>query len=70
MSAPQTNLERQKRRHAGPIIGMVAVVIFALGLLFFYMTYLSANGQPGEISPNVPAAASTDTGSPVTAPAN
>jgi flagellar basal body-associated protein FliL len=48
MSAPQTNIERQKRRHAGPIIGMVVVVAFALGLLFAFITFLSSNGQPEE----------------------
>lgn len=33
MSAPQTNLDRQKRRHRGPLIGIVAALIVA-GLLF------------------------------------
>lgn len=33
MSAPQTDLDRQKRRHRGPLIGIVAALIFA-GLLF------------------------------------
>jgi hypothetical protein len=33
MSAPQTNLERQKRRHRGPLIGM-AVGLIVVGILF------------------------------------
>lgn len=33
MSAPQTNPERQRRRHRGPLIGIVVALIFA-GLLF------------------------------------
>ncbi len=35
MSAPQTNLEKQGRRHRGPIIGIIAVVVFALTLFLF-----------------------------------
>jgi len=33
MSAPKTNIERQKRNHRGPLIGM-AVALFAVGALF------------------------------------
>ncbi len=33
MSAPDTNTETQKRRHAGPLAGMKLVVVFALVLL-------------------------------------
>lgn len=39
MSAPQTNIERQKRRHAGPLIGIIIAAVLAVGALFFYMTY-------------------------------
>lgn len=39
MSAPQTNIERQKRRHAGPLIGIVIAAVLAMGALFYYMTY-------------------------------
>lgn len=39
MSAPQTNITRQKRRHAGPLIGIVIAALLAVGFLFFYMTY-------------------------------
>ena len=36
MSAPDTNLEKQERRHRGPLIGMAIAVIFAgiLGFIF------------------------------------
>jgi hypothetical protein len=34
MSAPQTNIERQKRRHRGPIVGIVFSVL-AVAILFF-----------------------------------
>ncbi|MGB3406355.1 MAG: hypothetical protein WBA67_02580 [Jannaschia sp.] len=43
MSAPDTNIEKQKKHHAGPLIGIAAGVVFA-GLLLF--VYLSANVEP------------------------
>lgn len=46
MSAPQTNIERQKRRHAGPIIGIIAGVLFAIGLMLAYTTVFSPEEQP------------------------
>ena len=46
MSAPQTNLDKQKRRHRGPLIGMIVVVAFALTLLFFQMMDTAEQGQP------------------------
>ncbi len=46
MSAPQTNIETQKRRHRGPIIGIIAVVVFALGLLFVQMMNVAKDGTP------------------------
>ncbi len=48
MSAPQTNLERQKRRHRGPLIGMIAVVAFALLLFFAFNVYTAEQGQTPE----------------------
>ena len=36
MSAPQTDVEKQERRHRGPLIGIALAVIFAgiLGFIF------------------------------------
>jgi len=48
MSAPQTNIETQKRRHLGPLIGMVVVVLLALAALFFLMMKTSYEGTPVE----------------------
>jgi type IV secretory pathway VirB10-like protein len=48
MSAPQTNLRTQERRHRGPIIGMVAVVTFALLLLFWLMMDMANEGTPAD----------------------
>lgn len=45
MSAPDTNLEKQKRWHRGPLIGMACVAIFGVGLLFFWLMHESANGD-------------------------
>ena len=33
MSAPETNIDKQTRRHRGPLRGMLAVVLFALVML-------------------------------------
>lgn len=37
MSAPQTNIEKQKKRHRGPLIGMALVAIFGVGMIFFWL---------------------------------
>ncbi len=46
MSAPRTNIETQQRRHRGPIVGMIAVVIFAVGLLFLLFMNTARQGTP------------------------
>ena len=47
MSAPDTSLKKQKRRHVGPIVGITAALIF-VGLLFLgYLTYV-ADTDPSE----------------------
>jgi hypothetical protein len=48
MSAPRTNFEKQKRWHRAPIIGMVSVVVFALGLLFWQMVMVAEDGTPAD----------------------
>ncbi len=45
MSAPQTNLEKQKRRHKGPLIGMAAVVLFGVGLIGYWLIEESAMSE-------------------------
>ncbi|MGB3244580.1 MAG: hypothetical protein WBB25_08600 [Sulfitobacter sp.] len=37
MSPPDTNLEKQKRRHIGPLIGMALVVIIAVSLIVYWI---------------------------------
>lgn len=41
MSAPNTNLDKQRKRHGGPIIGI------SLGLLFVVLVALAAFLSPG-----------------------
>jgi hypothetical protein len=46
MSAPRTNIETQSRWHRAPLIGMVAAVVFALGLLFWQMMMTVPDATP------------------------
>lgn len=39
MSAPQTNIEKQKRWHKAPLIGIAAVVLFGLAMLIGVFGY-------------------------------
>ncbi len=48
MSAPDTNTEKNKASHKTPIAGMIAMVVFALVLLFALVTYLSYAGNDPE----------------------
>ena len=50
MSAPQTNIEKQKRWHRGPLVGMAAVIFF-VGLMFLWLT-----GAFGPDEPDAPVA--------------
>lgn len=42
MSAPDTDVEKQAKRHAGPIIGIAAGLTFAAILLVAYLFYVSS----------------------------
>ena len=51
MSAPKTNIEKQKKRHRGVLRGMAAMVIFAvvlLGGLLFFVAYYGNDPQGAE----------------------
>lgn len=50
MSAPQTNIEKQKRWHRGPLVGMAAGIVF-VGLMFLWLT-----GAFGPDEPEAPVA--------------
>lgn len=49
MSAPDTNLDKQKKRHAGPLVGITAGLVFAAILLFAYLTFVAT---PEDDSPD------------------
>ncbi len=55
MSAPETNTEKQKKRHKTPLAGMGIVTGFALVLLVALIAFLSINGN--EPADNEPVAA-------------
>jgi hypothetical protein len=46
MSAPDTNIRRQTRRHRGPLVGIIAVLFFA-GLIGAYVFLTGARDAPG-----------------------
>jgi hypothetical protein len=46
MSAPDRDLDRQARRHRGPLLGMFAVVLFALVLLVALGFWAFRSGRP------------------------
>lgn len=56
MSAPQTNISKQEKRHRTPLYGMLVLVgLVALGY-FIYVAFLAAEGnEPGEEEAVVPA---------------
>ena len=55
MSAPQTNLEKQRRRHWAPLLGIAAVTLFALAVIVYWLMEEAANSDP-------PPPAGTDAG--------
>lgn len=56
MSAPNTNLDKQKKRHKGPLAGMGAVVILAIVLLMGLLTYIAYQGNEPRDASDDPAA--------------
>lgn len=65
MSAPQTNIEKQKRRHIVPLLGMALVVLFGLGLIIYWQFEEAAQGDsPGVEEPSDPGAAPNTTTPP------
>lgn len=48
MSAPDTNVEKQAKRHKPSLVGIGAAVIFALVLLFALITFVVGTGNTPE----------------------
>jgi len=68
MSAPRTNLDKQKRHHLIPVLGIVAVVLIALaGFVWWFDDETSDPEIPGQVPgpvdemPADPPAAATGT---------
>lgn len=68
MSASNTNLEKQKRRHRGPLVGIAVALGVALALFLGYMFFLAdtetpePTGQtPTEEAVGIPAEGSPET---------
>ncbi|WP_422027359.1 hypothetical protein [Roseovarius sp.] len=54
MSAPKTDIKKQERRHKTPLVGMVAVVVFASVLLVGLVLWLGYQGnEPGNAEPQI-----------------
>jgi hypothetical protein len=69
MSAPKTNIETQKRRHVGPLIGMALVVIFAVGIILWWQFEEAAQGDsPGSEFSDSPDTRPIDATNPPTPP--
>ncbi len=55
MSAPDTNIEKQKRRHKWSLIGLI-IAVLALILIFGYSTVIGNDAQPVEPATTAPVA--------------
>lgn len=57
MSAPHTNLDKQRRRHMGPLIGIAVVLLFVGGILVWWLTQEAADGASptDSVAPELPA---------------
>lgn len=62
MSAPNTNLEKQRKRHRGPLIGIVLVILFVGIILVWWLgDEFSMSENPGSTTLD-PATASQSVG--------
>lgn len=48
MSASEPDLEKARRRHRGPLIGILAVLTFVAIILFALLTWTADEGRPPE----------------------
>lgn len=55
MSAPQTNVEKQRRRHWAPLLGTALAAVFGVVLIIYWLFEEAAESDP-------PAPAGTDAG--------
>ncbi len=45
MSAPETNLDKQKKQHRGPLGGMAVVIAFVVFITAVFAIWLAVNGN-------------------------
>ena len=45
MSAPRTNLEKQRRRHWGPLLGIALVTLFAVAVIVYWLAEEASNSN-------------------------
>ena len=64
MSSPDTNKKKDAKRHKGPLMGMVGVVIFAVVLLGLLSIYVFSRGN--EPADSTPISEETESGAAVT----
>lgn len=69
MSAPQTNIERQKRRHRGPIAGISAGLAIVLLLVLGYGWLGGSAENPSVAEPETAIPATEPMADPSAAPA-
>ena len=84
MSAPDTNTKKQTKRHWGPLLGILLVVCFGVGIILYWVGEEVATApedeSPATESPtatetqdgdvNVPASAPVEEAEPIDPPAN
>lgn len=46
MSAPRTNLEKQRRRHWAPLLGIALAALFGVAVIVYWLTEEAANSDP------------------------
>lgn len=69
MSAPDTNLHKQKVRHRGPLMGIAAVLAVVVVLFVGYLAYVADTGDEATVPPTTeatPAESMPAEGIPVT----
>jgi len=74
MSAPgpETDPQRERRRHRGPLVGMAAVALFGVGLIVYWILEEAATtdapADPSSVEVPPQATVGQDTDTPDTAP--
>lgn len=72
MSAPDTNIDKQKRRHWAPLVGVALVAVFGIAMIAWWALEQSAQAPGPDTAPPAEATGdigeSTQSGAAITAP--